>query len=220
MNTDDAAGIPYMTTRAKLRSLALMLVWAGLVWNLLELIVALWSGVRAGSVALLGFGLDSFIEIFVGIVLVRHLSREWKGESEESEAENRVLRLIGVTFFVLSAYIFIHALVTLAGWVERPSESLIGIGLAITSAVVMTILYFWKVGIARRIASPALRAEAVESLVCDLQDLTLLVGLGLNALIGWWWADPVAALFLIPWLIKEGREAFSGDHDEHHGHTD
>ena len=77
----------------------------------------------------------------------------------------------------------------------------------------MTILYFWKLSISKKIGSRALHAEATESLVCDIQDLTLLVGLGLNALVGWWWADPMAALLLVPWLVKEGREALSGEHD-------
>ncbi len=78
----------------------------------------------------------------------------------------------------------------------------------------MTILYFWKTSIAKKIRSRALKAEATESLACDLQDLTLLVGLGANALFGWWWADPVAAVLLIPWLLKEGREAFLGEEEE------
>ena len=81
----------------------------------------------------------------------------------------------------------------------------------VASALVMTLLYFRKTDIARKLGSPALRAEAVESLVCDLQDLTLLVGLGANALWGWWWADPLAALALIPFLLREGWEAVKGD---------
>ncbi|MEX2598895.1 MAG: cation transporter [Dehalococcoidia bacterium] len=197
-----------------LRRKALILVWAGEIWNLVEAGVALWSGIGAGSVALLAFGLDSFIELFAGGVLIWHLSKEWKGEEEDDAAEQRVHRLIGVTFFVLAGFIVAQSTATLAGWLPQPEESLIGIVLVTVSAAVMFALYLSKSRIAKQLGSPALRAEAIESLVCDVQDLTLLVGLGLNALIGWWWADPVAALALAPFLVHEGREAFSGE--EHH----
>ncbi|MBI4304548.1 MAG: cation transporter [Chloroflexi bacterium] len=198
----------------RLRQLALLLVWIGEVWNIAEAGVALWSGKVAGSVALLAYGLDSLIELFAGAVLIWHLSHEW-GEHKEGAAEKKALRLVGITFFVLSAYIAIQAIGTLLGWFAEPRESLVGIMLVIASAVVMTALFFPKINIARKIGSPALCAEAKESLACDLQDLTLLVGLGANALWGWWWADPVAALALIPWLIKEGWEAvFSKEEEE------
>ena len=195
--------------RESLRKHALYLVWAGEIWNLAEAGVALWSGVGAGSVALLAFGLDSLIELFAGGVLTWHLSKEWKGEENEA-AERSAHRLIGITFFALSAFILAQAVAALVGWLPRPEESLVGIVLVMASAVVMTVLFFQKTSVARRLSSPALRAEAVESLVCDIQDLTLLVGLGLNALVGWWWADPVAGLALIPWLLKEGWEGALG----------
>ncbi|MBF8266765.1 MAG: cation efflux protein [Dehalococcoidia bacterium] len=196
----------------KLRKTALLLVWIGEIWNLVELVVALWSGLGAGSVALLAYGLDSFIELFAGFVLIRHLSGEWKGEGENA-ADSKALRLIGATFFLLAAFILLQSSATLLGWLAEPRPSLVGIGLVLASALVMTVLYFLKIGIAKKLGSRSLRAEAVESLVCDLQDLTLLVGLGLNALLGWWWADPVGALLLIPFLIKEGREALSGEEE-------
>ena len=189
-----------------LRQRALLLVWTGEVWNIVEAGIALWSGISAGSVALLAFGLDSLIELFAGAVLIRHLSREW-GEHEEGAAEKKALKLVGITFFVLSAYILVQAVATLLGWVAEPRESLVGIILVVGRAVVMTLLFFPKISIAKKIESPALRAEAKETLACDLQDLTLLLGLGTNALWGWWWADPVAALLLIPWLLKEGWES-------------
>lgn len=195
-----------LVERNVLRRRALWLVWAGEAWNLVEAGVALWSGIEADSVALLAFGLDSCVELFAGGVLIWHLSREWKGEEANEAAERRAHRLIGITFFLLSAYILAQSIATLGGWLARPQESVPGIVLVIASAVVMTGLYFGKTRIARRLGSPALRAEAVESLVCDLQDLALLVGLGLNALLGWWWADPAAALLLIPLLLREGWE--------------
>jgi divalent metal cation (Fe/Co/Zn/Cd) transporter len=199
---------------AKLRQLALILVWVGLVWNLVELLITLWSGIEASSIALLGYGLDSLLELFAGLVLVWRLGTKWKDEREEHDSDRKALRVVGVTFFALSAYILFHAIATLVGWLPQPKESLVGIGLVIASALVMTVLYFWKTSISKKIGSRALKAEATESLACDLQDLTLLVGLGANAVFGWWWADPVAAVLLIPWLLKEGREAFLGEEEE------
>ena len=193
-------------SRQRLRQRALLLVWIGELWNMVEAGVALWSGIVAGSVALLAYGLDAIIELFAGAVLIWHLSREW-GEHEEGAAEKKALKLVGITFFVLSTYILVQAVATLLGWFAEPRESLVGIILVVASAVVMTLLFFWKTNLAKKLGSPALRAEAKESLACDLQDLTLLVGLGANALWGWWWADPVAALALIPWLLKEGWES-------------
>lgn len=193
-----------------LRRRALLLVWVGESWNLLEMVVALWAGIGAGSVALVAFGLDSGIELFAGAVLISHLSKEWRGKEDESEG--KALKMVGATFFLLAIYIVIQSIGTLSGWFPEPRESLPGIVLVIVSAVVMLILYMGKMPIAKKLGSRALRAEAIESLVCDLQDMTVLVGLALNAWLGFWWADPVAALFLVPFLIKEGREAF-GDPD-------
>ncbi len=192
--------------RDALKRRALLLVWIGEAWNVLEAGVALWSAVTAGSVALLAFGLDSLIEIFAGGVLIWRLSKEWRRGTEEV-AERRALKLVGITFFLLAAYILVQSLATLLGWLPEPQESLVGIALVIASAFVMTALYLAKSRMANRLGSRALRAEAVESLMCDLQDMTVLAGLGLNALVGWWWADPVAALALIPFLVREGWEA-------------
>jgi len=192
--------------RDALRRRALLLVWTGEAWNGLEAGVALWSAVSAGSVALLAFGLDSLIEIFAGAVLIWRLGKKWKQGKEEA-AERTALKLVGITFFLLAAYILVQSLATLVGWLAEPRESHVGIALVTASALVMTLLFWAKSKIARRLGSRALRAEAVESLVCDLQDLTVLFGLGFNALMGWWWADPVAALILIPFLLKEGWES-------------
>ncbi len=194
-----------VTDRGALRRKALLLVWVGEVWNGLEAGVALWSAVSVGSVALLAFGLDSLIEIFAGGVLIWRLSKEWK-QKEEEIAERRALKLVGITFFMLAAYILVQSIATLLGWFSEPRKSLTGIVLVIASACVMTLLFLVKSKLAERLGSLALRAEAIESLVCDLQDLTVLMGLGLNALLGWWWADPVAALVLVPFLLKEGWE--------------
>lgn len=194
-----------MIDRDALRRKALILVLVGFAWNIVEAGVALWSALVSSSVALLAFGLDSLIEIFAGAVLIWRLGMEEK--RKEEDAENRALKLVGITFFLLAIYVSFQSLVTLTGWLPEPQESAVGIALVIASALVMTGLFWEKSRIAKKLGSLALRAEAVESLMCDLQDLTVLVGLGLNALFGWWWSDPVAALFLLPFLLKEGWES-------------
>ena len=196
-----------------LRRTALVLVIAGLLWNLVEAVVSLWAGLQAGSVAILAFGLDSIIELLAGGVLVWRLSRI-RDELESEAAERLAQRLVGLSFFLLAGYIVLHSTASLVGWLPEPHPSLVGIGLVVASAVVMTVLYVGKMRAATRMQSGALRAEAMESLFCDLQDLSILVGLGLNTLFSWWWADPVSALFLVPFFIKEGRENLSGHCEE------
>lgn len=200
--------------RRSLRKWALLLVWVGEVWNVAEATVALWSARNADSVALLAYGLDSLIELFAGGVLIWHLSREWQEREHEEAAEKKAQRLVGITFFLLSVYIVVQSTGTLLGWFAEPRESLPGIMLVIASAVVMTAIFFPKLRLAKKLGSPALRGEAIESLVCDLQDFALLIGLGANALWGWWWADPVVAMALVPFLLKEGWEAVRGESDE------
>ncbi len=199
-----------------LRRTALILVVAGLLWNLVEAGISLGAGVQAGSVALLAFGLDSIVELLAGGVLVWRLRGERKGLDEEA-AERRAQRLVGLSFFLLAAYIALHSGANLLGWLPEPQPSLVGVGIVVASAVVMAVLYVGKMRIAARMQSGALRAEAMESLFCDLQDVTILVGLGFNALLSWWWADPVSALVLIPFFLKEGRENFWGHGEEDEG---
>ena len=197
-----------------LRKTALILVLAGLLWNLIEAAVALWAGTRAGSVAILAFGLDSIIELFAGAVLVWRLRAE-REESEAEAAEIKSQKLLGLSFFFLAAYVVLHSGASLVGWLPEPQPSLAGVLIVVASAVVMAGLYVGKMGIAARMQSRSLRAEAMESLFCDLQDLTILIGLGLNTLLSWWWADPVSALLLVPLFVKEGMENVSGHGEEH-----
>ena len=202
-----------------LRRTALILVGIGLVWNLAEAGAGFWAGVQAGSVSLLAFALDSIVELFAGGLLVWRLRAEGDGNDAEA-AERRARRLIGCTFFLLAGYVTLHSVASLVGWLPRPEPSLAGVIIVVASALVMAALYVGKMRIATRMQSRALRAEAIESLFCDLQDVAVLIGIGLNALIGWWWADPVAGLLLIPFFIKEGRENFAGDEHGHaHGHA-
>jgi divalent metal cation (Fe/Co/Zn/Cd) transporter len=184
----------------------LIFVWIGFLWNFLEVGIAFWSAGIASSVALFAFGLDSIIEIFAVAVLIWRLNL--REESREEVAESKALKLVGVTFFLLGGFVVFQTLATFTGFLFAPQESPVGIILFVSSAIVMTILYLGKSRLAKQLDSRALRAEAIESLVCDLQDLTVLTGLGLNALFGWWWADPIAALLLVPFFLKEGLESF------------
>ena len=197
-----------------LRQTALILVLAGLLWNLVEAGVSLWAGVEAGSVALLAFGLDSVVELLAGGVLLWRFSAV-REELEEGAAERRAQKLLGLSFLLLGAYIAIHSVANLLGWFPEPQPSLIGVGIVVASAVVMSVLYVSKMRIATRMQSRSLRAEALESLFCDLQDVSILVGLGLNTLLSWWWADPVSALILVPLFVKEGLENLSSDEEGH-----
>lgn len=204
-----------------LRRIALLLVVAGLLWNLVEAGVAFWAGVQSGSVAILAFGLDSIVELLAGGVLVWRLRTD-RDEEDAEAAERRAQRLVGLTFFLLAIYVVLHSGASLLGWLPEPEPSLAGVVIVVASAFVMAVLYVGKMRIATLMQSRALRAEAMESLFCDLQDLTILVGLALNSLFSWWWADPVSALVLVPFFIKEGRENLSGHchGDEHEEHED
>jgi divalent metal cation (Fe/Co/Zn/Cd) transporter len=191
---------------------ALGLVALTLGYNVIEALVALWAGERAESIALLGFGIDSIIECSAGVLLLWRLSVETGGADRGSLdlTDRRVHRFVGVTFYLLALYI-----VAQAGWTiwrrTPPQKSVIGIVLAAASLVLMPLLSWGKLVAARRIGSRALRAEAKETLVCSYLSFTLLLGLLANAGLGWWWADPVAALLMIPWLIKEGTEGVRGE---------
>jgi len=188
-----------------LRKKALILVWIGELWNILEAGVALWAALLSSSVALLAFGLDSLIELFAGAVLIWRFSKE---ASNESSTERKALRLVGFTFFLLSGFILLQSSATLFGYSGEPRQSLPGVLITVSSAVLMTILFVFKKSIAQKLSSRALRAEAYESLMCDLQDLFVVAGLGLNIIFGWWWADPIMALALVPFLLREGLESF------------
>jgi divalent metal cation (Fe/Co/Zn/Cd) transporter len=193
-------------------AIALRLVVATMAYNGLEAAVALWSGFRSGSIALVGFGFDSVIELAAAGALLWRLQVEARGASHEQveATEQRVLRFIGVTFLALAVYVSAEAVLSL--WQrERPDESSIGIALAIASLVVMPLVAWGKFRAAHALRSESLRAEAKETLACSYLSLTLLVGLVANAVAGWWWADPAAALLMVPWLVAEGAEGVRGE---------
>jgi divalent metal cation (Fe/Co/Zn/Cd) transporter len=183
-----------------------------MAYNVIEAIVALWSGAEADSIALVGFGLDSIIECIAAGALLWRLSVEARGADGEriERAERRVHQVVGATFILLALYVTGQAGWTLWGQ-DAPEESTVGIVLAVASLVIMPLVSWGKLRAAREIGSAALRAEAKETLACSYLSFALLLGLVANAAAGWWWADPVAALLMVPWLVKEGREGLRGE---------
>ena len=185
------------------QALARRLVGVTLAYNVLEAVVGIWAALVSGSVALLGFGLDSVIETSAAALMLWRLSPN--AGADAARREHSVHRFVGVSFLVLAVYVVGDA--TLALWrSEPPLESRVGIALAALSLVIMPVVSFAKLRVAAELNSAALRAEAKETLACSYLSLALLLGLAANALAGWWWADPVAALLMVPWLIKEGHE--------------
>jgi divalent metal cation (Fe/Co/Zn/Cd) transporter len=180
-----------------------------MAYNAVEAVVALWAGARADSIALVGFGFDSIIELAAASVVLWRFSVEARGSGAEvvERAERSVHRFVGLTFLALAAYVLLQSAWDLwAG--EAPSESLVGLVLAGVSLVVMPLVALWKLRVAAVIKSAALRAEAKETIACSYLSFCLLLGLTANAVAGWWWADPAAALLMVPWLIREGLEGF------------
>jgi len=191
------------------RRRALRLEYFTVGWNVLEAVVAIAAGAAASSIALIGFGLDSIIETASGVALLWRLRQ--RGELEGA-AESRALRLVGLTFFALAAYVTYESVRDLRSG-ERAQESLVGMILAAVSLVVMPVLGAAKRRLAREMGSRALAADGMETIVCAYLSFTLLLGLGLNAWLGWWWADAAAALAMVPFMVREGVEAFRGDSD-------
>jgi len=191
-----------------------------LAWMAVELVVALWAGIAARSVALTTFGVDSGIELFTAAVVLRQLLLHTdRATDEELDArERQASRLVGWGLYALIAYIVASSAWSLTSG-SRPESSLAGIALAVAALVVMPLLWRWRRHLAGVLQSPALRADAACSLVCIYMSATLLAGLLLNRLFGWWWADSLAALAMIWWIRGEAREALeaarTGRRDEH-----
>lgn len=194
--------------RQRLLGRGLWLEALTIAWTLVEAGVAVSAGVAAHSIALIAFGLDSVIEMIAAITLFARLRAERLGASHAEAAvrENRALWVVGTTFFLLAFYVVVESAATLTG-ARVPEASRMGIVLAIASLVIMPLLAWGKQRTGRALDSPALMADARESLVCALLSLALLAGLVLNAALAWWWADPVAALVMVPWILNEGRDA-------------
>ena len=177
-------------------------------WNLCEGVIAVAAGAAAGSTALVGFGLDSFIESSSGAALIWRLRRA--GEGDERRRERVALKLVGASLLLLAAYVGTDAVWSLVKR-EPPEASMVGVALAIVSLVAMPLLARAKRRVAARINSRALAADSRQTDICAYLSAVLLAGLALNAAFGWWWADPAAALVMTPIILKEGLEALRGE---------
>ena len=205
------------TTRAGQVRLGVWIELVTIVWMVIEASVALSVGFATRSVSLQGFGLDSIVELIAGGILLWRLLIEQRGGSTEriEVAERRASWVTAISLFALAVYIVgdsAFAFVTRT----QPEASWWGVGLALAAAIIMPLLWQGKLRVAKRIGSAALKADAACSVTCAYMSLTLLAGLLLNRLFGWWWADPLAALALVYFLVQEGREAL---HEARTGET-
>jgi divalent metal cation (Fe/Co/Zn/Cd) transporter len=179
-----------------------------ILYNVAEGVIAIASGVAAGSIALVAFGADSYLEVAAASAVLWRINITDAERGEAAEA--RVMRFIGWTFLVLSGAIVFQASSALISS-DGAEESLVGIALAVASITVMPALALWKLKVAADGGILALAAEAKETIACSYLSLTLLAGLLANAVFGWWWLDPITALALVPWLVREGLEGVRGD---------
>lgn len=193
--------------RARLQRRARLLAWSGIAWHIVEFGIALGAGVAAGSIALIGFGADSLIEALAGFVVVWLFT----GSRLHSEtAERRAQQLIAAGFFILAAYVGVESLRDLVGGHE-PHTSWIGIGLAAFTAPTMPLLARAKRRVGFSLESSATVKEGAQNMLCAYLSVALLAGLLLNALAGWWWADPAAALVIGAVALREGRASWRGE---------
>jgi cation diffusion facilitator family transporter len=201
--------------RRALHGRALWLEYFTVGWNVIEGVVAIGAGIIAGSVALVGFGVDSSIEIISALGLLWRLRKAGPDATvaEESGAERRALYLVAATFFLLAAYITYEAGTALLDR-EEPDRSTVGLVLSVLSLLIMPALAYWKRRTGRDMGSRALVADAVETWVCSYLSLALLAGVGLYQVFGWWWADPVGALAMLPVILWQGWETL-GEAREH-----
>jgi divalent metal cation (Fe/Co/Zn/Cd) transporter len=179
-----------------------------LAWNLVECGISFAAGLAAGSISLVGFGIDSAIECASGSVLLWRLHAERRG-AEVERVERIALRVVGLSFFLLAAYVAYESASSLIRK-EAPERSIVGIVLAIFSLTVMPLLAWAKRRTASNLKSGALHADSRQTSLCAYLSAILLVGLSANAMLGWWWADPVAGLLMVPIIANEGAEAIRG----------
>ncbi len=182
---------------------AVRLAWATIVWNVVEAMVALGAGAAAGSIALIGFGLDSTVEVMSAVVIL------WQFRGLAASRERRALRLIAVSFFALGAYVALQAVINLTSR-SAPDASAVGIGLAVASLIVMPVLARAKRRVGTQMGSATVVADSKQTQLCAYLSAILLGGLILNATVGWWWADPLAAIAISALAVDEGREAWRG----------
>jgi cation diffusion facilitator family transporter len=204
-----------LARKEKLHRRGLRLEYFTVGWNVVEGVVAIVAGLIAGSVALVGFGADSFIEVISAVALLWRLREAGPRASaeERGSAERRALYLVAATFFLLAAYIAFEAISKLVSG-EGPDSSTVGLVLAVLSLLIMPALAFFKSRTGREMGSEALQADAVETWVCSYLSLALLAGVGLYAAFGWWWADPAGALAMLPVILWQGWETLEEAREE------
>lgn len=193
--------------RGRLQRRARLLAWGGIAWHVVEFGIAVGAGVVAGSVALVGFGADSLIEAFAGFVVVWLFTGS---RLSSGSAERRAQQLIAASFFVLAVYVTVESIRDLTGG-RHPAVSWVGVGLAAFTALTMPLLARAKREVGSRLDSSATVQEGAQNMLCAYLSVALLTGLLLNALAGWWWADPAAALVIAAVALREGRESWRGE---------
>jgi divalent metal cation (Fe/Co/Zn/Cd) transporter len=193
--------------RERLERQARLLAWGGIAYHFVEFAIAVGAGIAASSIALIGFGADSLIEALAGFIVLWLFTGARVGSQD---AERRAQQLIAVSFFVLAAYVAVESVRTLASG-QHPEASWVGIGLAAFTTVTMPLLARVKRRVGHKLGSAATVKEASQTQLCAYLSVALLIGLVLNAAGGWWWADPLAALFIAAVAVKEGRESWRGE---------
>jgi divalent metal cation (Fe/Co/Zn/Cd) transporter len=195
--------------KEKLHRRGLWLEWFTVAWNVVEAVVAIGVGLAVGSVALVGFGVDSGIEVISAVALLWRLRKAGPHASvpEESAAERKALYLVAATFLLLALYILYEAVGALISG-EGPESSTVALVLSAVSLVIMPALAYLKGRTGREMGSRALVADSVETWVCAYLSVALLAAVGLNAAYGWWWADPLGALAMLPVILWQGWETF------------
>jgi divalent metal cation (Fe/Co/Zn/Cd) transporter len=186
---------------ARLRRRGFWLEYASMAWMTAEAAIAITAGVIASSLALVGFGLDSVIEFFAAAIVV------WQLRGEGEDRETRAVRLIGATFFALAVYLTVEGIRALAGH-ARPEQSTAGLAVTAAALVVMPLLAIAKRRTGAALGNRTLIADSAETAFCAFTSAAALLGVGLNAWLRWWWADPVAGLVIAALAVKEGLEAW------------
>jgi cation diffusion facilitator family transporter len=194
----------------ELKKRALALSYFTVVYNIFEGFVSVIAGILAGSISLMGFGFDSFVESLSGMVMIwRFSSGEKLSKEEEEKIEQRAEKFVAVTFFILAAYVLYEAIEKLI-LREGPRVSVLGFVITILSVIIMPFLYLAKNKTGRELKSKSLIADSKETLACLYLSISVLVGLVCNTFLHWWWADPVVGLLIVYFLVKEGIEAWNG----------
>ncbi|UCF50626.1 MAG: cation transporter [Thermoplasmatales archaeon] len=187
---------------------ALWLSYFTVLYNIVEFIVSILAGFIAGSIALIGFGSDSFIESLSGAIMIWRFKKHGKiSEKEEEKIEKRATRLVAITFFILGFYVLFESVKKLY-FQEKPDISIVGILIAIASIIIMPSLFYMKYKTGKNLKSRSLVADSKQTLACLIMSISLLIGLLLNFLYGFWQADPIVGLIITGFLFREGYETY------------